>query len=366
MLLTVRAHRDRVEMFLLTTIVEKEIEMRQTHPASRRRMIASTWKMALATLAAVTCTVTAPAAAQDGDWPNRTVKVIVPFPAGSFTDTVARVLSERLTKALGQPVIVENKAGANGLIGVAEAARAAPDGYTLLVTNSSSITINPQIYKKATYKPSDLTPVTLVLQAPFILVANPEWARKNSIDSVKDLVQFAAQNPGKLNYGSAGQGNIAHLGFAIFGNQTNTTATHIPYKSAAQAQLALLSGELDVGFDTWTALPHIASGKLKALATTSTKRMVQLPNVPTIEEAGVAPFDVTFWIGMLAPAGTPPQIVQRLYSISHGLLDDSKAKATLEMQGDVVMADPTRFAQRIEKEVADWGEVIKREGITLD
>ncbi|QYY28999.1 MULTISPECIES: Bug family tripartite tricarboxylate transporter substrate binding protein [Cupriavidus] len=324
------------------------------------------FNMAGAALIALACTVAGPAVAESGSWPNKPIRMIVPFPAGSFTDTVARVVSEQLSKSLGQPVIVDNKGGANGLIGVGEAARAAPDGYTLLLTNSSSITINHQVYKKSNYKPKDFAPVTLVLEAPFILVTNPEWSQKHAVGSVPDLVKFAAQNPGKISYGSAGPGNIAHLSFAMLNNRTKIQTTHIPYKSAAQAELAVMSGELEAAFDPWTALPQIKVGKLKPLAVSSSKRMTQLPDVPTLEELGITPFNVTFWIGMLAPAGTPPQIVQRLNAITRGLLEDSKAKAALGQQGDVVMIDSATFAKRIEKEDAAWGAVIQREGITLD
>jgi len=322
--------------------------------------------LAIATLVLATGAMSAPAAAQSANWPIKPIRMIVPFPAGSFTDTVARVVSEKLTKALGQPVVVENKAGANGLIGVGEVAKSAPDGYTLLVTNSSSITINPHIYKKGNYKPKDFAPVTLVLEAPFILVTNPEWSQKNSVGSVSDLVRFASQHPGKISYGSAGPGNIAHLSFAMLNNRAKINTTHVPYKSAAQAELAVISGELDTAFDPWTALPQIKAGKLKPLAVSSTRRMTQLPEVPTVEEAGFAPFNATFWIGMLAPAGTPPQIIQKLHAIMRGTLDDAKAKGTLSQQGDVVMVDPENFTKRIEKEEANWAAVIQREGITLD
>ncbi|WP_441623424.1 MULTISPECIES: Bug family tripartite tricarboxylate transporter substrate binding protein [unclassified Cupriavidus] len=322
--------------------------------------------VAAAALAVLASVLSGPAAAQAASWPNKPIRMIVPFPAGSFTDTVARIVSERLTRSLGQPVVVENKAGANGLIGVAEAARAAPDGYTLLVTNSSSITINPHIYKKGNYKPKDFSPVTLVLEAPFILVTNPEWSQKNSVDSVKELVRFATQNPGKVSYGSAGPGNIAHLSFAMLNNRAKIKTTHIPYKSAAQAEMAVISGELDTAFDTWGALPQIKAGKLKPIAVSSSKRMAQLPDVPTLEELGITPFNVTFWIGMLAPAGTPPQIVQKLHSVTNGVLDDDKAKAALGQQGEVVMIDPANFAKRVEKEDVNWGAVIQREGISLD
>lgn len=322
--------------------------------------------VAAAALGILATTMAAPAAAQNAGWPNKPIRMIVPFPAGSFTDTVARVLSERLTKSLGQPVVVENKAGANGLIGVGEVAKAAPDGYTLLVTNSSSITINPQIYKKGTYSPKDFTPVTLVLEAPFILVTNPDWSQKNGVGSVPELVRYATQHPGKVSYGSAGPGNIAHLSFAMLNNRTRIKTTHIPYKSAAQAQLAVISGELDTAFDTWTALPQIKAGKLKPLAVSAPKRMAQLPDVPTLEELGISPFDVTFWIGMLVPAGTPQQIVQKLHAVAQGLLEDSKAKTALGQQGDVVMLDPANFAKRVAREEGNWTAVIQREAITLD
>lgn len=331
----------------------------------RRRLIAAFAQGALALTAAGWLAPTR-AIAQDDKWPSRPVRMIVPFPAGSFTDTVARVLSEHIGRSMGQPVVVENKAGANGVIGVSEAARSAPDGYTLLVTNSSSITINPQIYKKVPYRASDFMPVTMVLEAPFILVANPDWAQKNNIRSVKDLVQFAGQHPGKLSYGSAGPGNIAHLSLAMLSNREGVKMTHIPYKSAAAAQMALLSGELDALFDTWTALPHIKAGKLKPLAVTSSKRMAQLPEVPTMEQSGIADFVVTFWIGMLVPAGTPPQVVQKLNTLAQELRDDAKAKAVLAAQGDVVLLDPASFAKRIDQEVPTWGAVIQREAVKLD
>ncbi|AGW93947.1 MULTISPECIES: Bug family tripartite tricarboxylate transporter substrate binding protein [Cupriavidus] len=339
--------------------------MKELNFATRCVQSAGKFRFAVA-LSVLLCAISGPAAAQDANWPSRPVRMIVPFPAGSFTDTVARIVSDHLSKSLGQPVIVENKAGANGLIGVAEAARAAPDGYTLLLTNSSSITINHQVYKKSNYKPKDFTPVTLVLEAPFILVANPEWSQKNSVGSVTDLVRFSSQYPGKVSYGSAGPGNIAHLSFAMLNNRAKIKTTHIPYKSSAQAQLAVVSGELDAAFDTWTALPQIKAGKLKPLAISASKRMTQLPEVPTLEEVGITPFNVTFWIGMLAPAGTPPQIVQRLHSITRGVLDDGKARAALSLQGEVVMVDPANFARRIEKEDSSWAAVIQREGITLD
>ena len=340
--------------------------MQELNFASRCQQAARRLGLAGAALIALACTTAGPAAAQGANWPNKPIRMIVPFPAGSFTDTVARVVSEQLSKSLGQPVIVDNKPGANGLIGVAEAARAAPDGYTLLLTNSSSITINHQVYKKSNYKPKDFAPVTLVLEAPFILVTNPEWSQKNAVGTVPDFVKFATQNPGKVSYGSAGPGNIAHLSFAMLNNRTKIKTTHIPYKSAAQAEMAVMSGELETAFDTWSALPQIKVGKLRPLAVSSTRRMTQLPDVPTLEELGITPFNVTFWIGMLAPAGTPPQIVQKLHTITRGLLEDSRAKTALGQQGDVVMIDPATFAKRIEKEDASWGTVIQREGITLE
>ena len=307
----------------------------------------------------------APAAAQD-NWPSRPLRLIVPFPAGSFTDTVARAVADGLAKGLGQPVVVDNKAGANGVLGATEAARAAPDGYTLMVTNSSSVTINPQIYKKAAYKAADFTPVTMVLEAPFVLAANADWAQKNGVGTLAQLVDHMRRNPGQLSYGSAGPGNIAHLSFALLGNRSGTKAAHIPYKSAAAAQLALLSGELHASFDTLTAVPHIQSGKLKALAVTSTRRVPQLPEVPTMEQAGYPDVSVSFWIGLLVPAGTPAAIVQRMHAATIAALDDPKARATLAAQGELVLLEPGAYGRRVEREVASWGAVIQREAISAD
>ena len=325
-----------------------------------------TRRTALALCLAASWLVTAPAHAQADNWPAKPIRIVVGFPAGSFTDTIARAVSDQLSRQLGQPVIVDNKPGANGAIGVGEAARSAPDGYTLLVTNSSSITINPQIYKKISYQPKDFAPVTMLLEAPFILTANPGWAGKHQVRSAQDVIAYAKRNPDKISYGSAGPGNIAHLAFAQWSNRTGVKTTHVPYKSASQAQLAVLSGELDTQFDTWSALPQIAAGKLLPLAVTAPQRMKQLPNVPTMAEAGYADFNVTFWAGLFAPAGTPPAIVNKLYEATKGMLQNEHARNVLNSQGDMVMLAPEPFGQRIAKEVADWKQVIQREAISLD
>ncbi|ACM34847.1 tripartite tricarboxylate transporter substrate binding protein [[Acidovorax] ebreus] len=325
-----------------------------------------TRRATLALCLAASWLAAAPAHAQADNWPAKPIRIVVGFPAGSFTDTIARALSDQLSKQLGQPVIVDNKPGANGAIGVGEVARSAPDGYTLLVTNSSSITINPQIYKKITYQPKDFAPVTMLLDAPFILTANPDWASKHQIRSAQDVIAYAKRNPDKISYGSAGPGNIAHLAFAQWSNRTGVKTTHVPYKSASQAQLAVLSGELDTQFDTWSALPQIAASKLLPLAVTAPQRMKQLPNVPTMAEAGYADFNVTFWAGLFAPAGTPPAIVDKLYEATKSMLQNEHARNVLSKQGDMVMLAPEPFGQRIAKEVADWKQVIQREAIALD
>lgn len=304
--------------------------------------------------------------AQDRSWPSKAIRIIVPFPAGSITDTIARLLAEPLSRALKQAVVVENKGGANGSIGAAEVARATPDGYTLLVTNSSSITVNPLIYKNSQYKPSDFAPITLVLDAPFVLNVNPEWAKKHSINSAAELVAFAKKNPGEVTYGSAGQGNLAHLAFAQWGNEAQFKANHIPYKSGSQASTAVMAGEVNATFDTLASAPQIASGKLKALAVTPKQRISQLPDVPTMAEAGFPNINFTFWLGLLAPAGTPPKIVETLYEESRRAMAEPAANKALSAQGSVVMVNPKEFSARISREMVQLADVIKREKIVIE
>ena len=304
--------------------------------------------------------------AQGQAWPTKAIRIIVPFPAGSITDTIARLLSEPLSRALKQPLVVENKGGANGSIGAAEVARAEPDGHTLLVTNSSSITVNPLIYKNSQYKATDFVPVTLVLDAPFVLTVNPEWAKKHSINSAADLVAFAKKNPGEVTYGSAGQGNLAHLAYAQWGNEAQFKAIHIPYKSGAQASTAVMAGEVNSTFDTLASAPNIAAGKLKALAVTPKQRIPQLPDVPTMTEAGFPNIDFMFWLGLLAPKGTPAKIVETLYEQSKAAMGEPAASKALSAQGTIVMLNPKDFSARITRESAQLAEVIKRKNIVIE
>src|SRR5690606_11710816 len=292
--------------------------------------------------------------------------IVVPFPAGSITDAMARLLADSLAKSLGQSVIVENKGGANGSIGATDVARSAPDGYTLLATNSSSITGNPLIYKRSPYKATDFAPVSLVLDAPFVLNVNADWAKQHAINSVKDLVAFARNHPSELSYGSGGVGNLAHLAYAMLSNDAGFKATHVPYKAASQASMAVMAGEVDTSFDTLASIPHIRAGKLKALAVTPKQRISQMPDVPTMAEAGFPNIDVTFWLGLLAPAGTPAGIVEKLYEHARQAMSAPAANTALSAQGTIVMTNPRDFATRIASETRQLAEVIQRENITLD
>ena len=330
---------------------------------SRRDFLVVTASVAGASAFGLGCTV---AFAQDKKWPAKLIRIVVPFPAGSITDAMARLLADNLSKSLGQSVIVENKGGANGSIGATEVARSAPDGYTLLATNSSSITGNPLIYKNSPYKSTDFTPISLVLDAPFVLNVNAEWANKHAINSVKDLVAFAKSHPAELSYGSGGVGNLAHLAYAMLSNDGGFKATHVPYKSASQASMAVMAGEVNTSFDTLASVPQIRAGKLKALAVTPKQRISQLPDIPTMAEAGFPNIDLTFWLGLLAPAGTPSDIIETLYEHARQAMSVPTAKTLLSAQGTIAMTNPKDFAMRIANETKQLAQVIERENITLD
>jgi tripartite-type tricarboxylate transporter receptor subunit TctC len=345
----------------------KEMTMKpETIDQTRRKLIANASKLPLAMAAGAAGMFPAAASAKAEEWPRKTIRVIVPFPAGALTDTITRMLADGLSKFLGQPVMVENKLGANGVIGVSELARAPADGHTLLVTNSSSITVNPLLYKKIPYKASDLAPITPLLFSPFVLIVNPEWAQKNKITKLSDLITYARNNPGALRYGSPGIGNLAHLSSLMMNNRAGVDTLHIPYKGGSLAQAAILSGEIEFVFDTWAGLPLIKAGKVLPLAVTSLERARQLPSIPTFAESGIPNFSSDFWLGLFAPAGTPAAITQKLYAASKAVMEDPKTLAALGAQGDIVLQEPAAFADRIKAETLTWAGIIKREGIAID
>ena len=241
-------------------------------------------------------------------WPTRPIRLVVPFPPGGLIDNMARLVGSRLSQELGQPVVIDNKPGAGGNVGAAEAARATADGYTLLMA-SPALTISPAIYRNLPYQPSQLAPVALLGRVPNVLLVNPA----SGIGKVQDLVSRAKAKPGQLNYASNGNGTSLHLSAELFKRRSETFITHVPYRGAAAAITALLSGEVDMMFDNLpSAIGQIQAGKLRALAVTTAQRSSALPDVPTLAEAGMDGFNVSAWFGVAAPAGLPAPVATRL------------------------------------------------------
>ena len=297
-------------------------------------------------------------AAHADAYPTRPIRLIVPFAAGGGNDTVARLVGDSLGKRLGQAVVVDNRPGAGGVVGAEAAARAPADGYTLFLGGVGSHAINPNLHKDLPYDPiKDFAAVSLLASAPLILVVHPSVPAQ----SVQELIAYAKSHPGKLNYASNGNGSSSHLAAVMFASMTGTDMVHIPYKGLSPALTDLLSGQDQLMFSSVVAiLPHVRAGKLRALAVTSRKRMALLPDIPTIAESGVANYETSSWYGILAPAGTPPEIVRRLDDeIVEVLAQDDVRKALAREGAEPVGDTPEEFTAFIRAEKQRMGDVIK-------
>jgi len=306
--------------------------------------------------------VLAPLAPAQEAYPSKPVRIIVPFAAGGVADLLPRIVGEKLTQKWGQPVVVENKVGAAGNIGMAEGARAAPDGYTLLLAPAGNLTVNPKLFPNLpfdTYR--DLTPVTLLAQSPNVLVVHPSVPAK----SFQELIAYAKANPGKLNFASPGEGSGAHLAGELLKIEAGIDATHVPYKGIAPAVNDLLGGQVQMMFaGISTVLQHVKSGKLVALAIASPKRNPQLPDVPTVSESGLPGFDVTSWYGIVVRAGTPPAIVQKVQRDMTETLQSADVQSRLAALGLEPVGDtPSEFDALIKAETKKWGAIVEKAGI---
>ena len=298
-------------------------------------------------------------------YPTKPVTIIVPFAAGGTTDILARIIGQALTAELGQSVVVDNRAGAGGNIGGQAAAKATPDGHTLFMGTVGTHAINASLYKKMPFDPvKDFAPLTRVANVPNLLVANPAQPYK----SVKDLIAYAKANPGKVNFGSSGNGSSIHLSGELFKSQAKVDMQHVPYKGSAPAVTDLLGNQIGIMFDNMpSAIQHVRSGKLVPLAVTTAKRSPELPNVPTIAEAGVPGYEATSWFGMFAPAGTPAPVLAKLNAAIVKVLAQPDVKKKINEQGAEVYSEtPEQFAAFIQAESVKWGKVVKESGASLD
>ena len=297
-------------------------------------------------------------------YPNKPIKLVVPFPPGGSADVLARTIGDKIGKAMGQSVVVENKPGAGGIPGASAVATAAADGYTLLFANTN-IAINPSLYKKLPYDTAaTFAPVVLMVQVPNLLLVPADLGVAN----VQELIALAKSKPGRLNYASAGNGTFPHLAVEMFKHLSGTSITHVPYKGAAPALNALLAGEVQVlSNDLVTATQHVKAGKLKALAITSATRSSALPEVPTMAEAGLRDYVAVGWQGIMVPAGTPAAVVDRLNTEINKALADPELRATLTSQGlQVAGGSVQQFADFVRQDTARWATTVKASGASVD
>lgn len=297
-------------------------------------------------------------------YPDKVIKLVVPWPPGGLVDVLGRVLGQKMSDSLGQPIIVENRPGAGGNIGTDAVAKSPPDGYTLLVATSAHA-MNASIYRTLAFDPvGDFTPIVLAARAASILVVNPSVPAK----SLKELIALAQAKPGKLTYASAGIGTPAHLYAEMLKSRADIDIMHVPYKGAPPAMVDLLGGRVDMLFANMTvALPQIQSGKLRAIGITSSQRSPYLTDVPTLSESGLPGFDATQWLGILGPKSLPENIVVKLNAEANKALQAPDVKKALATHGmDVVGSTPKEFGDTLKADIARWSEVVKRAGVTMD
>jgi len=309
------------------------------------------------------------AAIAAGSWaqqpyPSRPVRIISPFPPGGGNDALCRIVAPKLTEILKQQVIVENRAGANGIVGTEVAARSAPDGYTIVLIPSGHA-VNANLYKKLPFDSiRDFTPITLAASSPLVLAVHPSLPVKN----VKDVIALARARPGQLTYVSSGVGASGHLGGALFETLTHTKMVHIPYKGMALAITDLMSGQVTMTFGTsLSVVPHARSGRLRALATTGAQRSPALPDLPTVAEAGVPGYEASLWYGFVGPARLPPEIVNRLHSAIVAVLQLPDIRERLASQGvEPRHNTPDEFAKLLVSDMDRWAKVIQRAGVQAE
>lgn len=330
--------------------------MSRTFSSTRRTLT-------LAAASALGLLALTPLAAQAQAFPTKAITIVVPFSAGGTTDILARVLGQFISKDLGQPVIIDNRAGAGGNIGTQLVARAAPDGYTILMGTVGTHAINQSLYPKLAFDPiKDFAPLTRVALVPNLLVANPAQPFK----TVKELMAYAKANPGKVTFGSSGSGTSIHLSGELFKQMAGVDLQHVAYKGSAPAVNDLLGNHIAIMFDNMpSAISHVKAGKLRPLAVTTAQRSPALPDVPTVAEAGVPGYEATSWFGLLAPAKTPAPVVAKLNAaILKALADPDVKNKLLEQGAEPAGETPAQFAAFIASETVKWGKIVKQSGAT--
>jgi tripartite-type tricarboxylate transporter receptor subunit TctC len=297
-------------------------------------------------------------------YPAGPVRIVVPFPAGGGVDSMGRLFGQKLAEALGKPVVIDNRAGANGMIGSEIVAKSAKDGYTLLVNGANFVT-TPSLYKNVTYDPiRDFAPVSLLAHAPNVLVVHPSLPAK----SVKELIALAKTRPGQVNYASSASGSTPHLAAELFKTLTGINLVHVPYRGTGPAITAIISGEVSVMFmPALAAIPYVENGRLRALGVTTTERLPALPNLPTVAESGLKGYQSSQWYGVLAPAGTPADILGLLSGHAAKVMQSPEMKERMKNSGSVAVGSTREvFAKHLQTEFAKWAKIIKASGATVD
>ena len=306
-----------------------------------------------------------PTLAQTSSFPLRPVRIVVPYTTGGSNDVIARLLAQQLQETWGQPVVVENKPGAAGNIGASDIAKSAPDGHSLLLTNINIVSMNPGLIANMPFDPQkDFAPISLLGTTALALVVHPSVPANN----VRELIDLARKGPGRLNYASSGSGSPQHMSAEMFKAMTKTSMTHIPYRGAAPAVNDLLAGQVQVTIGVVNQLiPHIRAGKLKALGVTTRKRLAQMPDVPTLDEAGVPGYESEIWLGLAAPSATPPAIIEQINQAIRKAMATADVISKLQSQGiDVVVSSPDQMRQRGLEDLKRWGDIIRTAGIKVD